>query len=155
MKPIRLTQQVRAAPAAVFAAASDFAGMSKRIPGIVRVEMLTSGAPGRGTRFKETRIMFGKEATEEMTVAEFDPPHSYVLTAGSCGAIFRSEMKFVPDAGGTRIEQTTTCEAVSFWAKLFSPLSAIMMGSMTKLMQADLAQLALSLEQNPGTGVSS
>ncbi len=38
----------------------------ERIPGITALEVLTDGPFGEGTRWRETRLMFKKEATEEM-----------------------------------------------------------------------------------------
>ncbi len=66
-------QQVAAPPEKVFAMMSDFANAPQRISGISKVEMLTDGAVGVGTKFKETRVMLGKEATETMEVTTFDP----------------------------------------------------------------------------------
>src|SRR4051812_9790697 len=84
---------VAAAPERVFALASDFANLPKRIPDITKVELLTGDTVGVGTRFRETRVMFGKEAVETMEVAAFDPPHSYVLVANSCGARYESTLR--------------------------------------------------------------
>ena len=45
------------------------------MPGFVRIQRL--GAPGElavGSRWRETRRMFGKEATEEFEVIELSPP---------------------------------------------------------------------------------
>ena len=50
-----------------FAFVSDFANAPKRIKSILRVNVLTPGPVGVGTRFTETRVMFGREATETRT----------------------------------------------------------------------------------------
>jgi len=100
---IEVSESVARPPAQVFAAASDFAHAASRISGILRVEMLTEGPVGVGTRFRETRKMFGKEASEVMTVAEFEPPRRYVLTAESHGCRYRSEIRVEPDGAGSRL----------------------------------------------------
>ena len=69
--------------------------------GIERVEILTPGPVAVGTRFRETRIMFGRRATEEMTVAELDPPRRLVLTAYNHGTAYRAEHLFAPEGDGT------------------------------------------------------
>ena len=45
------------------------------IPDITALEMLSEGPFGEGTRWRETRVMFKKEAVEEMWVTGFPPPH--------------------------------------------------------------------------------
>jgi len=58
-----LDKHIAAPPMRVFAAASDFRNAPQRIHGIKKVEMLSTGPVGVGTRFKETRVLFKKEAT--------------------------------------------------------------------------------------------
>src|SRR5687767_10711193 len=104
MAPITCRKLVRASPEAVFAAAADLRGSPSRIPAILRSEVLTEGPVRTGTRFRETRRMFGREATVEMEVQAFDPPRSYAIGCDSCGARYRTQMRFRPAQGGTEIE---------------------------------------------------
>ena len=46
----------------VFNAVADITEFSKALPHIVNVEFLTDSRLGVGTRFRETRLMRGKEA---------------------------------------------------------------------------------------------
>lgn len=57
----------------------------------MKIELLTDLPVGEGTRFKETRIMFKREATEEMEFVEFDAPNVYTLGSYSCGCEFRMD----------------------------------------------------------------
>lgn len=68
MTPIRMSTTIQAPPERAFAAFADFPHAARSVSGIERIEMLTDGPVGAGTRFRETRIMFGREATEEMKV---------------------------------------------------------------------------------------
>jgi len=43
----------------------------KAVPGITSVEFLSETRSGVGTRFRETRVMNGREATVELEVTEF------------------------------------------------------------------------------------
>ena len=133
----------------VFQACSDFANAPSRIPGIKRVEMLTSGPVGVGTRFKETRVMFKREATEEMEVTKFDRPRSYTLGCQSCGCVFESTCRCEPEAGGTRVTLDFNTKAVSLMAKLMTPLSWLMMGSMKKCIMKDFEDIKASVERAP------
>ena len=143
---VTVRERIAASPEKVFAAASDFGNAAKMIPGILRTEVLTPGPVGVGTRFRETRKMFGKEATEEMTVAEFEPPRRYVLLAESHGSRYRSELRFEPDGAGTEVVMSFRGEPLTAVAKVMSVLMKPMMKSMSKLCAKDLADLKRSIE---------
>ncbi len=149
MPTITVSKQIKASPEAVFAVASDFAGAPGRIKGITKLEILTPGPVGAGTRFRETRVMFGKEATEEMTISAFDPPHSYELTAQSCGAAFHTIFRFTSDGGGTRMDCEFRTRAVSFFAKLFTPLAYLMKGMLRKCLNQDMEDIKKAAEGTP------
>ncbi|HKB15566.1 MAG TPA: SRPBCC family protein, partial [Planctomycetota bacterium] len=121
-----------------------------RIKGIQRIEMLTEGPVRVGTRFKETRKMFGKEATVTMEVVTFDPPHGYALGAEDHGCRYRCEFKFTPHAGGTRVEMTWEGTPLTFFSKVMGLLMAPMMkGMASKCVEQDLTDLKASLEGRP------
>ena len=50
----------------VFEVFSDIPRSHEMVDQIVRIEMLTDGPVGVGTRWRETRMMFKREATEEL-----------------------------------------------------------------------------------------
>ncbi|QDU23146.1 SRPBCC family protein [Urbifossiella limnaea] len=144
-----LTHTVAAPLPVVFDAFTDFASAPKRIPEILRVEMLTPGPVGVGTAFKETRKMFGKECTETMTVSAFEAGKLVELSATSCGAVFTTRFTFEPDGGKTRVSVAFRTKAVSVYAKLFTPLSYLMMGTMKKCVAGDVAKLGAAVEAAP------
>jgi hypothetical protein len=90
--------------------------------------------------------MFGKEASEEMTVAEFEPPRRYVLLAESHGSRYRSELRFEPQGSGTEVVMTFRGEPLTFVAKVMYVLMKPMIKSMAKLCAKDLADLKRSIE---------
>ena len=139
-------ERIAAPPERVFAVASDFANSPRRIRGILRSEVLTAGPLAVGTRFRETRKMFGKEASEEMTVAELEPPRRYVLVAESHGSRYRSELRFEPQGAGTEVVMTFRGEPLTFFAKVMSVVMKPMMKSIGKLCAQDLADLKRSIE---------
>jgi len=124
----------------------DFARTPERIPEIKKIELLTDGPIGVGTKFKETRVMFGKEATETFEIVEFIPDHLMTMVALSCGAEYRVEHRFHPDGPGTRLELEFHIRAVSLYAKLFRPLGWLMKGMMKKGIAKDLDRLAESVD---------
>lgn len=146
MKPIECNLFIQAPPERVFAVASNFAHAPEFIPGITKVEMLTEGPVGVGTRFKETRKFMGKEATETMELTGFDPPRSYTLGCHSCGADCLSRISFQPEGQGTRLTFQFEMKPVSFFAKLMSPLSGLMAGTMKKCFVGDMEAIKAAAE---------
>ena len=143
-----LGRDVDAPPERVFNLASDFAGSPERISGIERVEILTDGPVGVGTRFKETRIIFKREATEEMEVTEFEPPHRYRLMAESCGCRYQTDILVKPKpGGGSRIEFEFVPTPLTMTAKVMSFVFRPLMKSMLKLMERDLDDVKRAAEE--------
>lgn len=132
----------------VFACMTNFAHAPEHIPGIKRVEMLTDGPVGVGTKFKETRVMFGKEATETMEVSRFDAPRSYTLGAVSCGMAYESIFHFEPDGAGTRLKMQFQGKPLTLVAKLLSPITKLLMGGMMrKCLLADMEGMKRAAEK--------
>ncbi|MER5735494.1 SRPBCC family protein [Streptomyces sp. NPDC002262] len=90
-------RRVAASPGRVWESITDLPDLPRVLSGVQRVEVLTEGGFGVGTRWRETRRMLGKEATEEMTVTECEPPDRYVTVAGSHGMDYVSELSLRPD----------------------------------------------------------
>lgn len=143
----KVEHHVAAPPDRTFAVFSDLQLAAERVAGIKSLEVLTSGPIGKGTRFKETRVMMGKEATEEMTITDFQPGRSYTTEAASCGCLYKSTLDFLPAGKGTRVVFSMTSTPQTFMAKIISPLMIMMMkGMMKKCMLADFTDLGAVAE---------
>jgi carbon monoxide dehydrogenase subunit G len=152
MAKITCTTQIAAPVSRVFALSSDIANWTKYIKGIKRVEMLTGGPMRVGTRFKETRLMYGREATEEMTVTAIEHDRSYTLEAKSCGCHYVSTLQFEPDGERTKLTMSFEGRPLTFMAKLFTPLSWLMTGMLRKCIQEDLDCLKVQAERGDAQG---
>ena len=148
MSRLQLATRVAAPVDRVFEVFADLRNVPGRIKGIKRLELLTDGPIGVGTKFRETREMFGKGATEEMEFTEFDPPRTYSVGALSCGCRYTSRYDFRSDGAETIVELDFRGEAVSFFAKLLMPVMGwLMSGSMKQCMQQDMDDLKAFIEQ--------
>lgn len=143
MAGFSLTKRVTGRPEDVFALYADLRNAADRISGITKLEVLTDGPVGVGTRFRETRVMMGREATEEMEVTAFDPPRSYTVECHSHGTHYLSTFSFAEaDSGQTDVTVRFDATPQSLFAKLLSPLAGLMMGTVKKCTQGDLDDLA-------------
>lgn len=140
------TVQIAAPVERVFAAAVDIPNAPQRVPSIRRVEMLTSGPVRVGTRWRETRVMFKREATEELQVTGMEPNRSFGVGCTSCGCQYESTFRFVGEGRGTRVELEVRYRALTLAAKLMAPLAWLMAGAMRKMIQQDLDELKASIE---------
>ena len=144
---ITFNRIVDAPVANVFQVYSDFGNVAARVDGIQKIEMLNDDPIGIGTRFRETRVMFGRESTEEMEITEFEPNKQYTVEAYSCGSQFQSIFRFQPSGNSTKVEVELNTRSVSLFAKLMSPFGFLMAGSMKKMFMSDIDQLNRYCEQ--------
>lgn len=142
MKPIEVSETVGAPIEEVFAIASDIPNAAGRVEGIKEIEMLSDGPVCKGTRWRETRVMFGKKAVEEMWITAWDPPRGYVVEADSCGCHYRTVFSF--DEIGeneTRMTMSFGATAETFMAKVMMKVFAGMSKSMAKMILKDLRDI--------------
>ncbi len=148
MPSLTIERTVNAPIAQVFARFTDLTNAPNMIPAIKKVEILTPGSIGAGTRFRETRVMFGREGAVTMEITAFDPPRSYCVEADSGGSHFATTFTFEPTGGSaTRVAMHFGCRAESLMAKLLIPLSLLMMGFMRKALGADMDSMKAAAER--------
>lgn len=105
---VQVSHQFSAPPERVFQALTELDRAGDWMPGHVSAVRLGGDGFGVGTRWRETRKMFGREATEEFEVIEMDPPRRLGLRVdGTKGASKRGEYLFTyrltPRDGGTDV----------------------------------------------------
>ena len=146
MPSVEAGTTIAASPERVFEIATDLASLPETMSGIDSVEVLSDGSFGNGTRWRETRTLYGKQATEEMWVTGFDPPRSYVVEAESHGAHYRTEITFVAEGDRTRVTFVFGARPLSLFARLFSVFSGLMLKSVRKALEQDLEDLKRTAE---------
>lgn len=146
---LTIERTVAADPEAVWAVLSDIEHASDTLSGVTRIEMLSEGPYGVGTRWRETRKMFGKEATEELYVTEADAPHRTVVESDSSGVHYVSVFTLTPADTGTHLTMTfsgtqtsTTVLSKAAWALL----GRVGLKAAGKAMTKDLDEIAARAE---------
>ncbi len=144
---LRMSCTVDAPVEVVFAQFSDLRRAAERISGITRMEVLTEGPVGVGTIFRETRIMFGREATEQMEVTEFEPNSMYAVECTSCGVHYRSELEFRARGDSTEVAMSFDGQPRTKTAKILGAFMGMLMkGACRKAMEQDLADMKRAVE---------
>lgn len=135
MGTISLTTTIEAPLEKVFHTVADIRNFSKAVPDIVDVEMLSEVTSGEGARFREKRVINGREAATELEVTDYVENERIRLVADSHGTVWDSVFTVSESNGHT--ELTLVMEAKPY--KLLSRLMNLLMkGTMTKALRKDM-----------------
>lgn len=144
MSAIDVGVTINADPSRVFALAADIPNVPKFIAAITRIEMLTPGPIGAGTRWRETRRAMGQEAAVELEISAFDPPRSMTISGMAMGSRYDTRFEIVPEGGGTRAEMHVDITPSGLLARIGAAMSK---GMMRKSLKGDLDSLKVAAER--------
>lgn len=148
MRPVVVLEQITAPIETVFHMASDVPHFAENITDILQIEQLTKGPVQLGTKWRETRIVFGKEATEEMEFTKFDPPNSYEVSAESHGSKYLTVFQFTQNENQTHIVVTFSTTPQTVFARFINFIMGSFMSRMiSKCLTQDLLEIKTKLEQ--------
>lgn len=143
---MRLTQHVDASAAAVWSVLTDLEAADRTLSGVDSVELLTEGPYAVGTRWRETRTMFGRSASEEMEVAEVEENRRTVVVAQNGEVAYRTVFELTEKpGGGTDLAMTfgaTLPEQRGLKKVLFRALGRLGLAATRKAMEKDLQDIA-------------
>jgi len=125
----------------VFALFTDLEGAASRLSGVRSIEILTEGPIGPGTRWRETRLMFGQPSIQEMQVVSADPPNGFVVAAQNISASFETRFSFHDHGGGTKVVCSFNAEPRNPMMKIFLPFTGFIEGAIQGVLQQDMADI--------------
>lgn len=145
---VTVTRTIDAPLETVWNVATDLATMPETMSAITDVEVLEGGdAFGVGTRWRETRTMMRREATEEMEVTRLDPHRSYTVEADNQGVHYISTFTFTPlGADRTEVAMTFTGEATTPQNVIVRLMGRLGLRIVRKSLAKDLDDLATAAE---------
>ena len=147
MSAIQVSNFIQESPDRVFDVFADLRQAADRIEDITHLEVLDDKPIGVGTRWRETRRVFGKEHTEEMEITAFSRPHSYKVEAGGPSVHYLTQLQFEAEGDGTKVTMSFDATPKTFMTKIFNALTGPMMRkSMIKCLEKDMAGLKQFLE---------
>ncbi len=146
---IEVTRTIAAPSDLVWALMTDLPNSPQVMTGIDSVEML--GGPqafGVGTRWRETRTMFGKQAIEEMEVTAVVPGRSYTVVADSHGTAYSSTLEVVAEGDAACVlRMTFGGEPTSAVSRVMAAtVGRLFVGTTRKALEKDLADIAAAAE---------
>ncbi len=139
---------IKADKAAIWQTITDINNAAVNISGIDNVEVLEQPHGGLvGLKWRETRTLFGKSATETMWITDAETNKYYRTRAENHGVVYISEMAISEENGENYLSMSFTGEAQTFGAKMMSALMGWMMkGSTRKVMLQDLEDIKKVVE---------
>ncbi|HBE69555.1 MAG TPA: hypothetical protein DDW52_15525 [Planctomycetaceae bacterium] len=119
---VRAERQVAATTEVVFACVSDVRNFAKAVPHITNIEYLSESQYGVGTRFRETRLMNGKEAATELEVTELDENRLVRIVSVAGGTEWDTVFTTTPRDGATQMTMHMAARPLNFVALFLVPL---------------------------------
>jgi carbon monoxide dehydrogenase subunit G len=150
---VSVQTQVQAPPEVVWRIVADIPNAAQTVQAIEVVEVLepARGPSITGLKWRETRTMFGKKATEVMWVTQASEGSHYDTRAESHGSVYRTRVQVAPNDGGTLLSMTFEGEPASRGARIVWALTGFLFrGATRKALQKDLADIRAAAESRVG-----
>jgi uncharacterized protein YndB with AHSA1/START domain len=145
MNPITTTRMINAPIDMVFKSVSDINVFADVLPHIVEIEILSDIKSGLGTRFRETRLMKGKEATTVLEITELEPNSLVRMVADEGGTIWDTVMATSEEGGQTKLTMVMEARPHKIMSRLITPM---IMGMVAKAVASDMDAVKEYCEKN-------
>lgn len=148
---VTTTRHIQAPIEVVFQTLACIENFSKAVPGITRVEFMSEQRSGVGTRFRETRIIHGKEASTELEVSELVENERVRMISDAGGTVW--DTVFLVQAQPELVRMTMQMEARPhrFAAKLITPW---ILGMVQTAVEQDMDSVKTYCETQTGDSTS-
>jgi len=130
-----VTRQIHAKPETVFDAVAHIENFRKAVANITNIEFLSDRQSGVGTRFRETRVMKGREATVELEVTEYVPHDRVRIVSDTHGTVWDTVFTVEPKGDQTELTMTMDANAYKLLPKLVNPM---IRGMIQKAVEEDM-----------------
>ena len=143
-----LETKIDASKEKVWQIISDIEGSADVISGIEGIEILEKPTNGLvGLKWQETRIMFGKTATEVMWITEAEKDQHYKTRAEGPGVIYVTTLAVSDDGPNTSLSMQFEAETTSFGSRILSGLMGVFIKkSMRDAIEQDLTDIKAAAE---------
>lgn len=127
---------------------SDIENSTETIRGIEKIEVLEKPADSFvGLKWRETRTMFGRTATEVMWITEAEENKFYKTRAENHGAVYVSMLEITDKGENVSLSMSFEGTPQTFGAKVMSALTGWMVkGSSEKALMEDLMDIKAKVE---------
>ncbi|MBT8181523.1 MAG: SRPBCC family protein [Eudoraea sp.] len=140
--------EIKAPKEKVWKVITDIENSVNTISGIEKIEILNKPKDTVvGLKWKETRTIFGKSATETMWITEATENNYYKTRAESNGAIYQTILKLSEKENTTFLTMEFSTEAITVRGKIMAFIFGRMLNkTMKKLIKKDLSDIKTAVE---------
>ena len=110
----------------VFRTVAEIDNFSQAIPHIVDVEFLSDARTGVGSRFRETRLMMGREASTILEVTEYVENERVRLVSDEGGTVWDSVFTVRAVDGKTELTLVMDAKAYTLRSRILVPIMKLM-----------------------------
>ena len=126
MATITVTRRVEAPANVVFRAVAEPKRFAEAIAGVTKLEFLSAETSGAGTRYRQSRVLNGKENAMEFEVTEWVDNHRVRIVNETHGTVWDSLFTFVPSGGATDLTMRMDTRSKPVLAKIMMPLVCVL-----------------------------
>ncbi|MEX2561974.1 MAG: SRPBCC family protein [Nitriliruptoraceae bacterium] len=143
-----VSREIDASPDVVWEVITDIEHSPQVISSIQAIDRLDDGDGfGVGTRWRETRTMFGREAEEVMEVSAIEAGVSYTVVAVSGKTVYTSVFRLDPIEGSrSRLTMTFGAESKGLAKLMGATIGRLFRGASRKMLERDLDDIAAAAE---------
>lgn len=123
MAPTTVFREIDAPVATVFETVAHADNFAAAVPHLVAVEFVGDQRIGVGTRFRETRVLRGRQATTALEIVEYEPNDRVRLVADEGGTIWDTTFVVARTGELTTLQLTLEASAYKLTAKLMNRLT--------------------------------
>lgn len=139
---ITVSEEIDASRDRIWNVITDIDSWADTITGIVSIEVIDRPEVGVvGLKWREKRVLFGKEALETMWISAAETNRWYETTAENHGAIYSTRMSLDDSNDKISLTMTFAAKPTTVAARLMSLMSFMFNGAMRKMMQKDLSDV--------------
>lgn len=135
MPNVFVERMVKAPTEKVFEAVADINKFSEIVIDITNVEFLTEKQVGVGARFRETRMMSGKEAATELEVTEYIENERVRMVSDQGGTIWDTVFEVEAHNDGTRLTMNMDARPYKIFSKI---INRFIMGMVSRAVENDM-----------------
>ena len=147
---LAIDKEIHSTREMVWKVITDIENSADTISGINEIEILNKPKDTLvGLKWKETRTIFGKSATETMWITEAGENNYYKTRAESNGAIYQTILKLSEKENTTVLTMQFSTEAISLKGKIMAFIFGRMLSkSMKGLIENDLTDIKTTVENH-------
>jgi carbon monoxide dehydrogenase subunit G len=146
MASVTVTNQIAVPVERAFHLFTDIEHGAAHVSGIKKIEILSHGSFGLGTRWRETREILGTSDSAEMEVTSFERNRTYTITHHKAGVRIDTSFWFEPTRDGTEVSIEFELDTAGLPPGLLTPLTWAIAGKVQNVLGQDLTDLKTSLE---------